>query len=143
MKTGIWIFLLVLFFTGCVKSGSGSIGLGNNYSLMTSGGSERWTIAGNIFEGQVSKSIIIWNKVSKVGVTNQYIIGLRVKGGHPMHEERGRKNPQPYGYFIIDKYTGEKTLGLTEEEAKKAFTDLNISMNLLKKSSRLYTWEDE
>ena len=60
-----------------------------------------------------------------------------------MHEERGRKNPQPYGYFIINKHTDEKSMGLTEEEAKIKFSDVNISMDLLEKTSRLYHWESK
>ena len=143
MKKPILILVVFLLLVGCVARESSAIDLGNDYTLATTAGSERWAIWGKIFEGQLGRSLIIWNKVSRIGVNKQYIIGLRERGLHPMHEEDGIKNPQPYGYFIIDKYTSEKTLGLTEEEAKKTFTSLNISMHLLKKVSRSYSWKKQ
>lgn len=143
MKKAIFTLVVSLLLVGCATRGSSAIDLGNGYIVATTAGSERWAIWGKIFEGQVGRSLIIWNKVSKIGVNKQYIIGLRERGLHPMHEEDGIKNPQPYGYFIIDKYTSKKTLGLTEKEARTIFTDLNISMSVLENTSRHYRWKNQ
>jgi hypothetical protein len=139
----LFLFLAALF-SGCVKRGSSAIDLGRDYEAVATAGSESWAIWGKLFEGQISSSIIVEKKVSYIGINEQYIIGLRVKPSPPPpHEKDYFINPQPYGYFIIDKDTGEKTLGLTEEEAKKAFADLNMSMSLLRKTSRSYSWRNQ
>ena len=141
---GLLTFLapFYLLFAG-IGRGSSERDLGNNYHIVTPSGSEGWCIWGKVDKEFDSETLVIWNTVRYIGANDQYIVGLREKGGHPMHEEDGIKNPQPYGYFIINKYTDEKIMGLTEEEAKVKFSEVNISMDLLEKTSRLYHWKGE
>lgn len=141
---GLFIFIapFYLLYAGLGR-GSSERDLGNNYKIVTTSGSEGWCIWGKVLKEYDSATLVIWNTVRYIGANDQYIVGLREKGGHPMHEEDGIKNPQPYGYFIINKYTDEMTIGLTEEEAKAKFADVNISMDLLERTSRLYHWKGE
>jgi len=141
---GLFIFIapFYLLYAGLGR-GSSERDLGNNYKIVTASGSEGWCIWGKVLKEYDSETLVIWNTVRYIGANDQYIVGLREKGGHPMHEEDGIKNPQPYGYFIINKYTDEKIMGLTEEEAKVKFADVNISMDLIERTSRFYHWKGE
>ncbi|WP_373034166.1 hypothetical protein [Sulfurovum sp.] len=144
MLLGLLIFVTPFYLLFAkIGQGSSERDLGNNYHIVTLGGSEGWCIWGKVDKEFDSSTLVIWNTVRYIGANDQYIVGLREKGGHPMHEEYGIKNPQPYGYFIINKYTDEKIMGLTEEEAKVKFAEVNISMDLLEKTSRLYHWKGE
>ncbi|WP_373034217.1 hypothetical protein [Sulfurovum sp.] len=144
MLLGLLIFVTPFYLLFAkIGQGSSERDLGKNYYIVTLGGSEGWCIWGKVHQEHDMETIVILQRVAKIGANEQYIIGLRKKSNSSKYDFTHELDKQPYGYFIINKYTHKKIMGLTEKEAKVKFSEVNISMYLLEKTSRLYHWKGE
>ncbi|WP_373034242.1 hypothetical protein [Sulfurovum sp.] len=143
MLLGLLIFVTP-FYLLFAKLGQGSsqCDLGKEYFIVTDGGLEGWTVWGKVSREDNLTTLVIEKTVRMIGANDKYIVGKREKGTS-INNDMSRIRVQPYGYFIINKDTDEILMGLTEEEARVKFADVNISMDLLEKTSRLYHWKGE